>query len=358
MAADAGVPDAGEADAGAGNTADAGAGNAADAGAGNTADAGAGNAADAGAGNAADAGAGNAADAGAGNAADATAGDSSTADAAPATADADPPLCAALLTECNGRCVDEHTDPHNCGTCGKVCPSNLCAAGLCEGKTPGDDIVIGHDYSATRRGSSQARALANAVLLPSSNPLRILSFEHYAPSATVANVKAIVAAAAAGEGRSLSVTVSMTDSDVPDALTIAAYDVLIVYDQADAKPGVLAELGTSWAPALGAFLAAGGDVVALDGAAGSTAEMPRFEAAAGLLAVTSHAALGEGTPLTVASPGDSVALGVLSPYGAGVPSARFLTTETRGENVAFVVVEPASGDPVIVHKTVVRGAGQ
>ena len=262
------------------------------------------------------------------------------------------PLCAAPLTECSGQCFDEQNDPNNCGTCNKVCLSGLCSAGLCEGETPGDDIVIGHDYSSATPGTAQARALSNAVFLPSSNPVRILSFEEYADPGAVAAVKAILTAAGAADGKSIQWTISTNDGDVPASLNMSAFDTLLVYDQTTAPSGQLASLGTSWASTLATFLDAGGDVITLDGASGTTMEMPLFESAAGLLSVTSHTAIAPATPLSVVAPRDSVAVGVLSPYGAAKSSAYFTTLEGSCSNVTYVVVEPVSGNPVIVHKTV------
>jgi hypothetical protein len=150
----------------------------------------------------------------------------------------------------------------------------------------------------------------------------------------------------------LTITVSNTDTDVPNNLTILSYDLLLVYDQANATSGTLGMLGTAWAPTLATFLSAGGVVISLDGAAGTTQEMPQFESNGGLLQVTSHTSIAAGTPVTVVAPGDAVAVGVLSPYGVNANSAYYATSEANGGNVAYVVEEPVSGEPVIVHKVV------
>jgi hypothetical protein len=51
--------------------------------------------------------------------------------------------CPPLFSDCAGTCVETGgTDLHNCGGCGKTCPSGAyCAAGTCS--CPGDDIVCG-----------------------------------------------------------------------------------------------------------------------------------------------------------------------------------------------------------------------
>ncbi len=266
------------------------------------------------------------------------------------------PLCDpdSGLTDCMGMCVDEQNDPMNCGMCGRVCASNLCVGGMCQGVTAGNVVVIGHDYFVAQTTSAQARVLSNSVLLPSSNPLRILSFEHYANATAVTKAKAAIAAGAAAQGRTLSVTVSNNDNDIPNMLTIQNDDVLLVYDQANAAPGTLGPLGASWAPTLSTFLGAGGVVVVLDGAEGQSStggEMPLFETSAGLLNVSAHTRIPPGTPVDVVAPGDAVAVGVLSPYGVTKDSVHY-TAEPPSSVVTYVVVEPVSGEPVVVHKVV------
>jgi hypothetical protein len=264
-----------------------------------------------------------------------------------------PPLCDpdGGLTDCAGQCVDEQNDPFNCGACGKICNSNLCIAGLCQGATPGDIVVIGHDYFTVQGGSAQARVVSNAVLLPSSNPLRILSFEQYAAAPAVNKVTSVLTTAAMAQNRMLNVTHSVTASDIPNNLTITSFDVLLVYDQASAPSGTMAMIGASWLATLTTYLGKGGIVVVLDGASG-TGEMPQFETSSSLLAVTSHTSMPPGTPVHVIAPADAVGFGVLSPYGVTRHSGHYLTTEANGGNVIYVVVEPVSGEPVVVHKIV------
>ena len=260
--------------------------------------------------------------------------------------------CSPPLTQCGQVCVDEQDDPNNCGTCAKKCLSNLCSGGLCQGVTPGDDVIIGHDFATAVPGSAQARVLTNAVFLPTSNPLRVLSFEHYANVTAVANAKMLVTSAAAAQGKAVQITVSTTDSDIPSKLTITSFDVLLVYDQANATTGTLATLGASWASTLATYLQAGGDVVTLDGAQGTVQEMPQFLSNAGLLAVSAHTTVTPGTALDVVGPANSVGQGVLSPYGAGQDTARFTTSEQNSTTTAYIVIEPVSGTPVVIQKTI------
>jgi hypothetical protein len=261
------------------------------------------------------------------------------------------PLCSPPLTDCGGTCVDESNDPDNCGTCGKICASGFCVAGLCQGTTPGDIVVIGYDYRVSQPTVAEATILSNAAFIPSSSPLRILSFEHYADATAVSNVKAILNAEAVALGRMPNkYTVSTTDADIPAKLNIRSYDELIVYDQKTASATVLGALGSSWQTTLSTFTAAGGVVISLDGAEGMGA-MPTFNTSAGLLAISDHTVIPNRTPLEVIAPGDVVARVVVTPFASELDSVYFTTSVAKGGNVAYVVVDPMDGGqaPVVVH---------
>ena len=266
------------------------------------------------------------------------------------------PLCSPPLSDCDGTCVDESDDPDNCGTCGKICRSGFCVGGLCTGTTPGDIVVIGYDYHVSNPEVAQASLLANAAFIPTSNPLRILSFELYADATSVSNVKAILNAKAAALGQQKNMyTVPASGADVPAELSIVSYDELIVYDQADASPGVLGPLGSMWAATLAAFTSAGGVVLSLDGAAGTTQEMPIFNTNAGLLAISGHTVIPQKTPLAIVASNDVVVRGVVSPFASELDSVYFTTSVPTGGNVTYVVVDPTSDAgqaPVVVHVVV------
>jgi hypothetical protein len=260
------------------------------------------------------------------------------------------PLCIPPLVDCGGTCVDTTSDPLNCGQCGLVCPSQICTMSACVGSTAGGIVFIGHDYQTTPANTAQARVLTNATFIPQNNPLAVMSFEHYANIAAVARVKAILTGAATQIGRSLNITSTQVDGDIPSKLVFASYQVLIVQDQANALPGTLAMIGSSWATTLATFTQAGGVVIVLDGGTG-TGEMPEFSTATALLDVSAQSKV-TATFLDDVAPGDVVGVNVVSPYSAGLNSVA-VTTEANGGNVTYVIdqrTDAGPGAPVVVHK--------
>lgn len=279
------------------------------------------------------------------NAPDANAPDAQTPDADTPDADVEP-VCAPPLVACGGGCISVDADPLNCGACGKICPSNICIAGECQGETPGDVVLVGHDFAQAWSGSAQARVLVNAVAIPTTNPIRVLTWEDGADATAVDHVKYLVTNGI--RGRRVRFT-RVTAADLTDPTLAAQADVVLLFDAAGAQPTTL---GSSWASGLGQFTGKGGVVVALDGA---STDMPSLVTATGLLSVPAHALLPSATHLFVAAPNDVVGAQVLSPYAAAGAAVSFSHVTPEGFGVTWVVREDAdggAGDPVVVHRTV------
>lgn len=269
-------------------------------------------------------------------------------DASGATGGEAGPSCVSPQIACDGRCIDPTSDPYNCGSCGNVCPSMLCADSICVGSTVGGIVFIGHDYTASA-GAGPAVVLANSVFMPRSNPLRVLSYERYAQAAALSNVHAVLADTATALGRHLATTTTVSDGDIPAHLDAATYDVLLVHDQTTAARGAMATLGATWAPTLTTFTQQHGIIVILDGGSG-VGEMPQFSTATGLLDVMGQTTATSGTPLQVMAPADAVGIGVVSPYAASESSV-FLTAEPNGGDVVYVVGTMGNTqNPVVIHK--------
>lgn len=251
-----------------------------------------------------------------------------------ATLPPDALVCTAPTELCGDTCVDVLHDPDNCGACGRECPSGICDDGACVGSLPGHVVAIGHDF--VEHTDASARLLGNAFALAGTDPIVV---GEYRGSASAASRTAVHAAATAGlvaQGRtwtSLNVDASLSRLD--------EVDVVLVHAQRGAAGADFA-LGASWGPALEAFLARGGVVVALEGASGTS---HAILGGAGLLPIASITTL-PASDLSLTAPADALAPGVLSPYRSGATSVVF------DGPLADVVISDATGRPVVMHATV------
>ncbi len=259
------------------------------------------------------------------------------------------PQCVAPLGACGNRCVNKQTDPENCGVCGLLCSTFLCGAGTCVGSTPGDIVLVGHDFKQPSGASSQGRLLVNALFSGATTGIRVLSYEEFADTDAVNNAKSAIAALSAG--RNVTYTVSFSGTSLSSSTLSVDYDAVLIYDQANATSAQLAGIGTSSASALSSYTARGGNVVVLDGGLG---QMPVFLTNSNLISVSGHTALAQYTPVRNVAPSDAVGRSVASPYAAFSNSTTFTTSVPEGPNVTYVVRQGSTGLglPVVIHKVV------
>jgi ferredoxin len=265
-----------------------------------------------------------------------------------------PPTCTPPLVACHGACIAVTSDPRNCGACAKICPANICVAGECQGATPGDVVLIGHDFAGADPGSSPVKVLVNALSIPTSDPIRVLSYEDDADPARTAATEAL--ATSGIRGRGITFTRAASGAALLSDTLGLSYDVVLVHE-ARATPSDAAALGATWASPLGRFTQKGGVVIALDRGASA---VPALLTSAGLLTVTSHAQLPSSTFLLVTSAGDVVGAQVLSPYAAFGAPVSFQGLPAVSSDLDWVVRarngDGSPGDAVVVHR-VVRDGG-
>lgn len=256
----------------------------------------------------------------------------------------DPPVCTAPLVACRGECISVESDPLNCGACGRICPSNICVARECVGATPGDVVLIGHDMTNALGGSSQAKVLTNAASIPTTDPIRVLSFEAGANAAAAANVRALLGAGI--RNRTVRFTTASAEGIEQGGL-YASYDVVLLHGAAVDDP---AGLGNRWSSSLRTFTEKGGVFIALDSGA---SDVPALVNATGLLAVASHVPLAVGTQFVVSGASDVVGAQLLSPFAAFGPSVGFVGIPAAGPDLTWVVrSDDGASLPTVVHRVV------
>lgn len=253
--------------------------------------------------------------------------------------------CPAELTECGSACVDIQTNPYHCGGCFNYCPTESCVAGICDGGTLGHVAVLGmsfHDDHAPSR-----HLLGNAVFLPSSLDVALLTYSQYAHPAAVKNVSSILNDEASKRGRSLTETFASDAYDVAVQLQTASFDVVLIHDQALAPNGHGSDFAAANQQALADFGQQGGIIVAL---ATSNDEMPTLLTDAGLLDTAGLIPL-EGALLFKTAPTDALALGVLAPFNAKFKTSAIVATEPPSPMLSFVFSDDsAAQNPVVIHK--------
>lgn len=252
----------------------------------------------------------------------------------PQDAPPDAMVCALPTTLCGDQCVDLSDDPYNCGHCGRVCSSGICAAGTCIGDLPGHIVVIGHDYLAS--DPAMDRVIANGVTLSaSSSTTAATRIGWWRGTATQQDGVAAVARGLAQTGQSAqAISVATIDS-----ASLENLDAIVVEPQVG--DGDAAEAaGAAAAASLATYLTASHTVVVMETTGGVSY---RWLHGAGLLDLTPPVDA-SASQVTVVSAGDAIATGVVSPYLAKAGSVGYA-------GAAHAVVTDTSGDAVVIHAT-------
>jgi hypothetical protein len=248
--------------------------------------------------------------------------------------------CDAPLVACRGACIPVASDGDNCGACGKICPSNICIDGECQGALAGDVVVLGHEYASSWSTSAQAKMIANAVSIPTTDPIRVLAFDgdHLGAAAE----RALIAASVKFRGVSYT---TANDAALEATDLARKYDVVLVHGAGSAP----SELGARWSSALETFTKKGGVVVALDD---GKSDMPALLTASGLLAIEGHTSLAAGTQVVVAKPNDAVGTQVLSPFAPFGASVGFFGVQSSSDVTIVAHTNDDAAFPTAIHRFV------
>ena len=241
-----------------------------------------------------------------------------------------PLVCELPTIVCNGTCMDLSADPDNCGHCGRVCSSGICAASSCVGDLPGHIIAIGHDYAAA--DAAMDRVLGNAVGAAGGTTIRVGWWQG------TATQQGAVAAAHRGLAQTARASSDLTITTITPA-QLGEVDTVVIEPQLGDGDAAEASGGQA-AGALASFLASGHVVVVLETTGGVSY---RYAAGAALFTVAAPVDA-TATQVTVAAPADVVAAGVVSPYFAKTSSVGY-------PGVAQPVIVDGAGDAVVFHAT-------
>lgn len=248
--------------------------------------------------------------------------------------------CDAPLVACRGACIPVASDGDNCGACGKVCPSNICIDGECQGALAGDVIVLGHAYASSGSTSAQAKMIANAVSIPTTDPIRVLSFDGDHPGA--ATERALIASSVKFRG----VSYAAANEAALEATDLSRkYDVVLIHGAGSSA----SELGARWSSALETFTKKGGIVVALDD---GQSDIPALLTASGLLAIEGHTTLDAGTQVLISRPSDAVGVQVFSPFAPFGASVGFFGVQSSPDVTIVAHTNDDAAYPTAIHRFV------
>lgn len=234
--------------------------------------------------------------------------------------------------------TDYMSDPSNCGTCGTVCGSGLCYAGVCADATAGHVFVIGHGYATSN--AALDKILGNAVFSSDRSTVRVLAYIGQTPASLVTGTNAAMARAATARGRTITRTTITGSADV--AVNLPNNDVFVIYAQTLATSDYLAALGNEWAYRMDSFARRGGIIVVLD-APSANSGTPQVLVQSGLLALGGRAATSAVGYVAVAEDMAATRLPLMFALANGVG----WTTSTWTD-----VATSDTGQAVVVHRAI------
>ncbi len=253
--------------------------------------------------------------------------------------------CPDGLTLCPEGCVDLQSNVRNCGSCGYVCPTEVCVDGMCVGDPVGHVVVLGMNYVEST--AAARRVLGNAAFLPIHNPVRIMTHDTYGDDDSIEAVDEIIGEQGAIRNRQAQLTSATTAGVV--GIDVEAFDILLIHDQVDAPRDWAAGFAAQTANAIDNFTQAGGTIIVL----ATVDEMASFVTELGAVHITGIAPL-LSPNLSNNAPTDVLGVAVQSPMLAKPITNVLLVGDAPDPTLSFVLAEQDAPDrPVVIHRAVI-----
>jgi hypothetical protein len=214
-------------------------------------------------------------------------------------------------TTCDGS-VDFDNDPLNCGTCGNVCASAFCFAGVCADDRAGHMFVIGNSYR--QPNWSLDRMLGNAIFLREGVPNVAIYRGNASLEMHTVVSNALTRAAKILKPRTMYRYVARTSPALQ--VLMPTMQVIVIEPQPQEVDATLQALANEWSLVFDDFVRRGGIVIALDAPSATNAgtaqvlgalmPMTRTHAPGAQVYVTAHGDQVTGRVPLMFAPGEAV----------------------------------------------------